>query len=168
MRGMPHAKDAKDATCLQRSAGGTGETVERLALRAVAPRRAARGDGLEQASVSIMSPALRGLVCSQRDYSRAPGVPPGRDGWMTSHAWLGHTSARQDAGGTRRPVWSQRDPTHRHVFLCVLRDLGVRQFFSAALFTLLLLPLHAAEPLVWTKVSPLAGSLVSPGARTDY
>ena len=50
------------------SGGQTGE-VELLALRAVAPRRAARvGGWVEGASLTTAEPpALRGLVLSQRD-----------------------------------------------------------------------------------------------------
>ena len=48
--------------------GGQNREVELFALRAVAPRRAARGRGGEGASLTTAEPpALRGLVLSQRD-----------------------------------------------------------------------------------------------------
>ena len=50
----------------------THQKVERLALRAVAPRRAAHRDGLECAFLPIRPPALRGLVRSQRDQTHHP------------------------------------------------------------------------------------------------
>ena len=59
------------------SGGQTGE-VELLALRAVAPRRAARvGGWVEDASLTTAEPpALRGLVLSQRDktHHRVPAT----------------------------------------------------------------------------------------------
>ena len=52
--------------------GQTHQKVERLALRAVAPRRAARRDGLEGAFGPILPPARRGLIWSQRDQIHHP------------------------------------------------------------------------------------------------
>jgi len=48
-------------------AGQTHQKVERLALRAVAPRRAARWEGRQSVSATAEPPAERGLVRSQRD-----------------------------------------------------------------------------------------------------
>ena len=72
--------------------------LERLALRAVAPRRAARQGGPEGACMPFVPPALRGLVGSQRDHRsgrRSTAAPPK----------VGLRCAQ--------PAFrSQRDPTH--------------------------------------------------------
>ena len=112
--------------CLHHTHGGmllvqprgckSGTKVERLALRAVAPRRAARWTGPVRAFLPVRSPARRGLVGSQRDHSRvgqASRLPiaPGPSRLRNTSRDGQRTDGSRD--GCPTTVGSQRDQTHR-------------------------------------------------------
>ena len=81
------------------------QKVERLALRAVAPRRAVRADGLlEGVSASVVPPAERGLVLSQRDKTHPNGFIRTLSLLLSCAAFLICTGAAFAADATNKPA----------------------------------------------------------------